>query len=318
MGLTTERLTALDRPLFLAWMASSLVLLLAFVFSQRRLWRDRNGWGVASFAGTRVRITPDLGPAVIGCWRPEIVIPAWALALDDASKALVARHETEHVCAGDQRLLALGVTSVVLAPWNPFLWWMLQRLRLAIEIDCDRRSIDDGAVLRRYAELLIELGSRPRRAFVQASSLAEGRSMLVRRVMSFTATTPRARFPRAVASIALAGLVVVTAAATRLPPGRIVLPRIDEIRTIRETPQVESAPGSVQPVGGFVRRIVPSSRDDAESVLVARPDGRGASQATFSSDSAARRGGGGGTIIRATAILRPGMRSDSSASTRRR
>jgi hypothetical protein len=136
--------------------------------------------------------------------------------------------------------------------------------------------------------------------------------------MSFTATTPRARFPRAVASIALAGLVVVTAAATRLPPGRIVLPRIDEIRTIRETPQVESAPGSVQPVGGFVRRIVPSSRDDAESVLVARPDGRGASQATFSSDSAARRGGGGGTIIRATAILRPGMRSDSSASTRRR
>jgi beta-lactamase regulating signal transducer with metallopeptidase domain len=303
-GLTSERLTALDLPLLVAWIASSLALLVVLMLSQRRLWRDRSGWKIAAYAGTSVRISPDLGPAVIGCWRPEIVIPAWALGLDDASKTLVARHEMEHVRAGDQRLLAIGVASVVVAPWNPLLWWMLQRLRLAIEIDCDRRSIGPDNPVRDYAELLIELGARVRPAGIPVAAIAEGRSMLVRRIRSFTGTVPRGRGPRALAAVGCMLVIVATVAATRLPASSQVVYgtyRLEE----QAVPPESAARGAV------LRVVEVTSSGDST------PAREGTSRASFARPqrtSGAR--GAGGRVIRATSVARP--RPDSAGSTTRR
>jgi beta-lactamase regulating signal transducer with metallopeptidase domain len=304
IGLSAERLSALDVPLLVAWIASSLALLIVLVLSQRRLWRDRSGWQVASLAGTCVRVSPELGPAVIGCRRPEIVIPAWVLGLDDASQALIARHEMEHVRAGDQLLLAIGVASVVVAPWNPLLWWMLQRLRLAIEIDCDRRSIAPDNAVRAYAELLIQLGARVRPAGIPVTAIAEGRSMLVRRIRSFTSAVPRARASRTLAAVACMLVMLATVAATRLPSRNEVVVygtyRLEERAVLPDSA-----------AGGTLRAIeVTPSRDSASAR-------GGTSRATFARPqrtSGAR--GAGGRVIRATSVVRP--RPDSAGSTPRR
>src|SRR6185437_11553457 len=52
---------------------------------------------VNATAGVPVRVSPTLGPVVIGVTRPEIVVPAWLLERGDAEQRLAVAHEREHV-----------------------------------------------------------------------------------------------------------------------------------------------------------------------------------------------------------------------------
>jgi hypothetical protein len=193
---------------------------------------------------------------------------------------------------------------VVVAPWNPLLWWMLQRLRLAIEIDCDRRSIAPDNAVRAYAELLIQLGARVRPAGIPVTAIAEGRSMLVRRIRSFTSAVPRARASRTLAAVACMLVMLATVAATRLPSRNEVVVygtyRLEERAVLPDSA-----------AGGTLRAIeVTPSRDSASSR-------GGTSRATFARPqrtSGAR--GAGGRVIRATSVVRP--RPDSAGFTPRR
>src|SRR5207247_471344 len=80
-----------------------------------------------------VPLADDVWPAVAGLWPPRVVIPAWALNLTQTQRRLMLAHEDEHVRARDPWLLAAGTAALVLAPWNLALWWLSQRLRLAVE-----------------------------------------------------------------------------------------------------------------------------------------------------------------------------------------
>ena len=53
-----------------------------------------------------VQVTRELGPAVTGLRRPEILIPEWLYGLPVPQRSLVVRHESEHVRARDTVLLA--------------------------------------------------------------------------------------------------------------------------------------------------------------------------------------------------------------------
>jgi TonB-dependent SusC/RagA subfamily outer membrane receptor len=71
----------------------------------------------------------------------------------------VITHEQSHIAAGDPLLLLTSCIAVALMPWNPIAWFALARLRLAIELDCDRRVLGTGASTRQYGQLLIALSS---------------------------------------------------------------------------------------------------------------------------------------------------------------
>jgi TonB-dependent SusC/RagA subfamily outer membrane receptor len=163
-------------------LSAALLVLLAAVYGQVR--RRRRNWPVADIHGVRVRVTPELGPAVIGLYRAEIIVPRWLLARSGEEQKVVLAHESEHVRARDPLLLAAGCIAVALLPWHPAAWWMLSRLRLAIELDCDRRVLRRGVAPRTYGTLLIDLAARCSSLPVGASALADTSSHLEQRLLA--------------------------------------------------------------------------------------------------------------------------------------
>lgn len=197
-------LAALDRPLLLGWGAASGATLLALLAMAAVLRRRRSGWRAAELAGVPVLISRDTGPAVVGLVRSRIVLPEWAAGADPERRDLLLEHETEHLRAGDPRLLAVGLAALVLAPWNPAVWWQLRRLRLAVEIDCDARVLRRRGDVRAYGSLLLEVGRRAGGSALAVAAFSEPASFLERRIRIMTQPRERSPWTRAAGFGALA------------------------------------------------------------------------------------------------------------------
>ncbi|MBV9773486.1 MAG: M56 family metallopeptidase, partial [Gemmatimonadetes bacterium] len=208
---------ALDRYLAGSWMVLSAALLVVFAGVYARFHGARRGWPVTVLHGTRVRLAPGVGPAVVGLSRPEIVVPRWLLAHTAEEQRLVLAHEHEHVAARDPLLLAGACLAAVLLPWHPAVWWMLSRLRLAVELDCDRRVLHRGVPPQTYGALLIELAGRCSGLRVGAIALADESSHLERRLLAMKPHFSRFAPVRAAAVGAAALLALVAACEARLP-----------------------------------------------------------------------------------------------------
>ena len=157
---TSATARSLDAALLTLWGLASAVLLTRLIASALTVARRRRAWPIATVDGHRVRISPDLGPAVVGLAPAEVVLPRWALALDPRERALVLRHEAEHRDAGDPSLLLAAALLVACVPWHPALWWQARRLRLAVELDCDARVLQHEPHPTGYARLLLAIAER--------------------------------------------------------------------------------------------------------------------------------------------------------------
>lgn len=221
-ALTTRVMRVLsraDRPARILWMATSaiaaVVLLGAFVTIRMR----RASWKPATVDGHSAWIARDVGPAVVGLMRPRIVLPEWALQLGDTDRGLVLRHESEHIRAGDPLLLLAASLLLVAMPWNPALWWMTRRMRLAMEIDCDARVLRGTDAIHQYGMLLLAVTERRGHTLPLVASLTEQRGLLERRILAMTA--PRHSYPRLVsAALALVACAATIAAAQAPVPQR--------------------------------------------------------------------------------------------------
>jgi bla regulator protein BlaR1 len=206
----------LDRTILWLWVAGT-GLTSAFVMAGMwQLRRQRLVWRQGTVCGAAVLISPDVGPAVLGVFRPQIVVPEWLVSAPLDTQRHVIAHECAHVQARDSALLALSMVPILLAPWNPLLWWHACRLRMAIEVDCDRRLLSHGLDMKRYAEVLMQFGLRRVRLLGAMASMSESPSTLERRITLMTQPMV-ARWT--VSSIALAVLAIGTvAAATSVVP----------------------------------------------------------------------------------------------------
>ena len=173
------------------WMVLSAAVLALAVVTVLRARRARRGWPLADVAGAHVRVSPRVGPAVLGIVRPEVVVPAWLLDAPAEEQRLVVLHEREHVRARDPLLLAAGCLAVALVPWSPAAWWMLLRLRAAVELDCDARVLRRGVRPHAYGTLLIEMAGRGPGLSLGAPALAGSPSTLERRLRAMNARLPR-------------------------------------------------------------------------------------------------------------------------------
>jgi beta-lactamase regulating signal transducer with metallopeptidase domain len=199
------------------WIVCSVATLVTLALVHLRMRRVRRAWPAAELQGRRVRIAPSLGPAVVGVVSPEIVVPQWLLHRTDEEQRLVVAHESEHVRGRDHLLLAGAALAVALVPWHPAVWWMLSRLRLAIELDCDARVLRRGVPARRYGAVLIDLAGQCSGFQVGATALADEASHLERRLLAMKPTRSNHVHLRAAVLFVCAGVSILAACEARVP-----------------------------------------------------------------------------------------------------
>jgi hypothetical protein len=239
-----------------AWVFGSLGLLVLIGRAAIGIRRRRAGWHAAEIDGVSVLIAPNVGPAVVGAVSPRIVIPQWALSLDESARALMLRHEAEHIRARDPLNLFVATLATALFPWNAALWLIVRRLRLAIEIDCDERVLRASNERREYGELLLTVGARLSAPLPLATSLAERRPFLERRLRAMTALSPK--HPRVVTVGCIILVIASTTAASRIPRPSSLVQRairnviapvasvaIDDSRLATTSPNVPPATGAI-------------------------------------------------------------------------
>lgn len=238
------RLPPLDAWLPGVWLGASVVLVLTALLSHRRLVQIARRCHPTCIAGVPVWLGAGEGPAVFGVWRPRILMPAWIAASSARERRLALIHELSHVRAGDLPLLWASFAIVCAMPWNAAAWWILRRLRQAVEIDCDRRVLSrHGDAARSYGNLLVRTATARRSAPALVFGLSSGHSLLRRRIerLGRRAESGR-RFPWLPASLATACLAVAAILPAPALPG---LSTIVEIHA-REVPwaHIQEQPAS--------------------------------------------------------------------------
>jgi TonB family protein len=207
-----------DVALLVGWATLSIVCLVHLARTMRALARQRRAWSAGSIDGVHVRLSSDVGPAVVGLDPMEIVLPEWTLALDRPLRALVLRHEEEHRRARDPFVLFASALVVALIPWNVALWWCVRRLRLAIELDCDARVLRAHPRAERYGLLLLTIAQRHSAAATRfAPALSEPSSNLERRIIAMRRSVARVSRTRIVLFGAAAAVAIAIACSVPSP-----------------------------------------------------------------------------------------------------
>lgn len=98
-----------------------------------------------------------LSPFALSSPHPQILLPRALLArLDDPQCWLLLRHEAAHLQLRDPQWMRLLDALCALHWFNPFVWALGRRLRLATELRCDRPAIRQKHMRRAYAEAYLE------------------------------------------------------------------------------------------------------------------------------------------------------------------
>lgn len=207
-----------DRLAMVAWGGASLLLAVVVAAGAWRLRRARREGRVVTLDGEPVTLTRDTGPGALWMGWPRILAPQWVTAIAAEHRALLLRHEREHVRAGDPALLAASIGALVVMPWNAALWVIAARLRTALELDCDARVLAAGADPHAYGELLLTVAAA-RRAPALAAYLAfaSPSSPLERRIRAMsTSTRPLGGWRRSLLPLVVVAATLV-ACETRRP-----------------------------------------------------------------------------------------------------
>lgn len=209
-------ITVSDRRLVQIWCVCSTSLIAFLLIGAMRLHRQAREWHPTVIDGVDVLVAPDAGPAVIGFSSPRVVLPAWTLTLDSPARALILRHELEHIRARDFHLLFFAAVATAMLPWNLALWFMARRLTLAVELDCDQRVLSATGTVREYGLMLLEVVRRRNvRGLLLGASLIRPRGFLARRIHQMVTIAPRR--PRLISVVLVTSIAALTVAATRVP-----------------------------------------------------------------------------------------------------
>lgn len=204
-----------DRHLAIAWAFATALLIAQTVVAIAVLRRIRRRAARKLVHGEFVLIDDALGPAVIGIVQPAIVLPTWLLELDHQLQALVVRHEREHCQSRDAALVWLSVIATTVVPWNVAIWWIARRLRTAMEIDCDTRTLRGTNDQTRYAKLLLLIAQHKSSARF-APALSHSTSQLHRRIRAMKTPNIRFRTVHVVMASGIAILATATACSSRV------------------------------------------------------------------------------------------------------
>lgn len=209
-------LRTFDSALGVAWGLTSISLLIALAFLARRTRRIVNAGERASIDAVPVRITADVGPAIVGVFNYNIVVPRWVMDLPGEQRSLIVEHERMHARAFDPVLVWFGAIAVAAFPWNIALWGLMRRLRTSVEIDCDTRVLEKTHDVDAYASVLLDVSTRfSSHTPILSAALNESASQLKRRIVEMS--SPGSSISRVRLVAALSAVAVISLAATSVP-----------------------------------------------------------------------------------------------------
>ena len=146
----------------LLWSAVALLLVVLAALAQTRYQRrlrdavrvDRSGarWPVLRATQT------DVGPALVGAWRPRIVLPAdFDARYERVERELIVAHETMHARRRDG-VFCLLAQLLRIAFWcHPLAWWAWLAFRHDQELACDAAVLrEHGGARRSYATAMLK------------------------------------------------------------------------------------------------------------------------------------------------------------------
>jgi TonB family protein len=146
------------RPVIaLIWLAGVVVAGCVFGLQQRRYLRSL-GRLHALDEGLLRADSVDVGPALVGAWRPRIVLPAdFDLRYAPCERELILAHEHTHRARGDALINAL-VTALRCLNWfNPLVHYAAVKFRFDQELACDAAVITRFPEARRsYADAMLK------------------------------------------------------------------------------------------------------------------------------------------------------------------
>ncbi|HEY2807581.1 MAG TPA: M56 family metallopeptidase [Steroidobacteraceae bacterium] len=216
------------------WILASSALAILLIGSGANLRRRQRAWIIGSVAGVRVYVAADIGPAVVGIFRPRIVIPHWLTELPDAQQSLVIAHEVAHLRARDPQALAAALSLLVCVPWNVPLWWLVRRLRRASEVDCDAGIVRSGVDAKQYGETLLAIGQRQSASINTVAAMSQPQSFLEERI-TIMLRKPSKSWALMAAAFSGLSLTLVAVATQVSPPQSPGAPRVT-----RAAPEIAS------------------------------------------------------------------------------
>jgi hypothetical protein len=227
-------------------------------FAQRALLKGKP----ATIDGTGVLMSARTGPAVVGFFKPAILVPEWFLGLPRPVRELALAHERSHIAARDPwclfaLLLFIAATADVAT--IAFLVWQFRRFRFAVEVDCDHRVAAKAGV-QEYAQALLAVAQRRCGLLVGAIALVERTPELERRIGVMIARSERP-FSRH-AQIPIATAIVLVAAAALLDAPLKPYPRL--VQWIHSHREIAVAP---EVLAGYAGRY---AAGDAAAEFTAR------------------------------------------------
>ncbi len=164
-------------------------------------------------------------PAVIGVWRPTLLLPADADEWNDDMRRVVLLHELAHVARWDA-MRQLVERTVCAVYWCVPLAWLAARRSSALrEQACDDVVLRAGVEAPAYAARLIDLARQATGVPMAALSMAQPSQMSsrVRRILNPAIHRGVLSLPAALAFVIAAGAVV-TAASTMVLVDREAVP----------------------------------------------------------------------------------------------
>ena len=152
-------ISLLDYRLWLPLLWSCGVVVAALLF-QRMQHRYLRALGELSPTGEGVFVSQSAGacPAVVGAWKPRIVLPVdFEIRYPARESEMVMAHERAHLHRGDA-VANLAVVALRSAYWfNPLLHWASTRFRQDQEMACDAMVLGQFPDRRRsYAEAMLK------------------------------------------------------------------------------------------------------------------------------------------------------------------
>jgi len=155
----TSRAPDMSHVLLGLWLVGSAVSLALLVLGQRRALKpfgaitpDADDPRLAHAANAHV------GPAVVGVFRPRLVVPAdFETRFDAAERALILAHERTHLASGHAPINALTALVQALNWFNPLIHLAARCARVDQELACDAAVVSRYPAERRtYAQTLLK------------------------------------------------------------------------------------------------------------------------------------------------------------------
>ncbi len=182
-------------------------------------------------------------PAVIGWWRPVILLPqTWRTWSDDQLRAVMT-HELAHILRGDFLSNFCAEISRAVHFYHPLMHWLVARLRLEQELAADATAAASSGGAEPYLKILAEMAMAqsnrtlpiPARPFLPTPNTFLRRIDMLKAKKTNTGTLSRTARIVAVAIVMLAGLLAVGVRGERdvvAQEGAATVPKIEDVKKV--------------------------------------------------------------------------------------